>query len=365
MTRSHSPGQVIASKDWRGFQSSPLLRRGSLLLCFATALGACAESQAVVPNAPEAGQHVHSDSSDSPQRDMSPSSGSSAQLKDAVGMAQRGDFQNAERSIRTYLSDHADSADGHFLLGYVLYREAKPTDSLAEYTAGARFRRPSANDLATVAMDYVLLHDYPDADKWMTQATAQEPGNALYWYYLGRTKYNLNRFQEAVDAFSRCLKLRPDDVRAEYNLGLSYEGQALDNKAQAAYETAIAWQKDKAHQDPQPYLDLGTLLAKHGHPEQALPHLQKAIELDAHNPKMREEVGRVYEQLHDLAKAQLELETAVALAPNVAPLHFELGRIYQKEGMVARAKSEFARWTALNGTVSTDSAETPNPDVPR
>ena len=212
-------------------------------------------------------------------------------------------------------------------------------------------------------MDYALLHAYADADKWMTEATALKPDNALYWYYLGRTKYNENRYKEAVDIFDRCLKLRPGYVRAEYNLGLSYEGESLDDKAEAAYETAISWQKDTANEDPQPYLDLGVLLAKQGRLKQAISNLQKAIELDPRNPKIHEQTGRIYEQLHDLGKAQVELEAAVALAPKVAPLHFELGRIYQKEGMSTRAKVEFARCTALNGTLSTDSEETPNPDV--
>ena len=212
-------------------------------------------------------------------------------------------------------------------------------------------------------MDYLLLQADADADKWLTQATSMEPTNGLYWYYLGRTKYNENRFQESVDAFHKSLEFLPLNVRAEYNLGLAYAGKALDDKARNAYETAIAWQKGTAHEDPQPYLDLGMLLANQGHLKEAVPNLQKAVELDAQNPKIHEEMGRVYEQLHDLGKAQIQLESAVALAPKVSSLHFQLGRIYQKAGMTERAKSEFARCAVLNGTHSTDSLETPNSDL--
>ena len=283
------------------------------------------------------------------------------QLMEDQVLVDRGAFPEAEKSILTYLSNHSGSADGHFLLGYVLYRENKPRDSLTEYTLGAHLRKPDANDLAIVAMDYVLLHDYPDADKWLTQATSWNPDNGLYWYYLGRTKYNENRFQEAVDAFSKCLALHPRDIRAEYNLGLSYVGLDRNDDAVTAYQTAIAWQEHDAQQDPQPYLDLGILRAQQGHAEQAIPDLQKAVELDMRNPRAHEELGRAYEQVRDLVRAGSEIEKAISLAPNISALHFELGRLYQKEGLTAQAKEEFARCAALNAAHSTDSAETPNP----
>ena len=285
------------------------------------------------------------------------------QLQTATSLAKAGDYRRAESSIRTYLVSHADSGEGHYLLGYLLYKQSKPKDSLAEYTQGARFRQPSAADLAAVAMDYLLLQADADADKWLTRATSMEPTNGLYWYYLGRTKYDENRFQESVDAFEKSLEFLPRNVRAEYNLGLAYAGKGFDDKAKEAYETAIAWQKGTVHEDPQPYLDLGMLLANQGHLKEAVPNLQKAVELDAQNPKIHEEMGHVYEQLQELSKAQSEFESAIALAPKVSSLHFQLGRIYQKEGMLERAKDEFARCAVLNGTHSTDSLETPNSDL--
>ena len=282
-------------------------------------------------------------------------------LADDAAIITRGELPAAEKSLRSYLTGHAESADAHFLLGYVLYREAKPSESLAEYTAGARFRKPAANDLASVAMDYVLLHDYPDADKWLTMTVSWQPQNALYWYYLGRTRYNENRFEQAIDAFRKTLELTPHDVRAEYNLGLSYQGLNRNLDAAAAYRTAIEWEKGVAHPDPQPYLDLGILLSQQGQLQAAVPDLEKAVDLDANNPKAHEELGRALEQLHDLARAQAEIERAVTLAPDISSLHFELGRIYRQEGLSDRAKEEFARCAALNATHSTNAAETPNP----
>jgi Flp pilus assembly protein TadD len=282
------------------------------------------------------------------------------QLHAIASEIERGDYKQAESDARAYLLREPDSSAGHNLLGYVLYRENKPKDSLAEYTSGARFHKPDANDFAVVAMDYVLLADYPAADKWLTEATNLEPRNALYWYYLGRTKYNENRFQEALTAFRRALLLKPRDIRSEYNLGLAFSGLGLTSEAEVAYKAAIAWEKAQARVDPQPYLDLGLLLVQQGKNAQATAYLMTALELDATNPKSHEALGRNYERVGELSKAEDEYKSAIALAPKISALHFELGRIYQKENKSGLAKQEFSLCAALNQSHSTDSAQTPN-----
>lgn len=285
-------------------------------------------------------------------------------LTECLGLIEKHEYPEAELRIRTNLRKHPDSAEAHFLLGYALYRQNKPRESLAEYTTGAQLHKPAANDLAVVAMDYILLRDYVDADRWLTQATAWSPNVELYWYYLGRTKYAENRFDEAIAAFTKCLALAPRDLRAEYNLGLSYAGINRNDEAAAAFRTAIAWETDSTVQDPQPYLDLGILLLDQAKPDQALSPLQKAVSLDPQNPRAHEELSRTWEQLKNLPKADAEMHAALSLAPDIPSLHFEMGRIFQQEGMSAKAKDEFARCEALTAAHSTDSAETPNPAPP-
>lgn len=285
---------------------------------------------------------------------------SDPELKVIASEIQHGRYASAESDARASLQRKPDSSVMHNLLGYVLYRENKPKESLAEYTAGARYGRPSANDLAVVAMDYILLADYPDGDKWLTTATEWQPGNALYWYYLGRTKYQENRFQEAVDAFHRTLALKPKDIRSQYNLGLAFAGLGRVTDAEAAYKTAIEWGRAAPRPDPQPYLDLGLLLDQQGRTEDATPYLAKAVTLGANNPKTHEALGRNYERRGEFSKAEAEYRVAVALAPNVSALHFELGRTYRKEHRNKLAREEFSKCAALNKTHSTDSEQTPN-----
>lgn len=269
-------------------------------------------------------------------------------------------YPEAAGKLGEYLKSHPDSAAAHFLLGYTLYREDKPRESLAEYTSGARSANPGANELAVVAMDYILLKDYADADKWLTRATTLSADNELYWYYLGRVKYAENRFDEAIQVFQKCLALAPRKIPAEYNMGLAYEGAGRKDDAKTAYETAIAWQQSSGVRDPQPYLDYGMMLLGQGKPDAAVPLLQKAVDLGPQNPRAHEQLGQAWKQLHKLGEADAEMQAAVRLAPDISALHFEMGRIFQLEGQTAKAKEEFERCSALNASHSTDSAQTPN-----
>lgn len=250
------------------------------------------------------------------------------------------------------------SADAHFLMGYIDYRQQQAKESLAEYTAGAQLRRPGPYELKVVAEDYILLQDLPDADKWLTEVTKETPNDADAWYLLGRTKYNENSFAEAITCFERVLELRPKDVLAEDNLGLSQQGLGENEKAKAAYRNAIAWQGESPR-EASPFLNLGILLLEQGSAQEALSHLHKAVELAPQNPKAREELSAAYEELKMEKEAVAELEAAVKLAPEAAGPHFKLARLYRKLGMTEDADREYAICAKLNSEHS--SKATPNP----
>jgi Flp pilus assembly protein TadD len=298
----------------------------------------------------------------------------------AKSLLQEGRVSDADRTVRQFLHKHADSADGHFLLGHILFREvqasARPKDaapdesyqeqntsgsdvslreanakaSLAEYTEGARYRAPSAFDLKIVALDYVLLGDYVDADKWLTRSIQWNPKDSESWYYLGRTKYNENRFEEAIRAFRQCLELDAKSVKAEDNLGLSYAGLGRTDDAIAAFRDAIAWQAPAIAKNPGPFINMGSLLLDQNRSEEAIPYLRQAIEISPRDSKPHELLGVAYSRLNQLENAQLELETAIELAPQSSNLHCMLGPVYRKQGLAQKARLAQNRCATLNGT---------------
>jgi tetratricopeptide (TPR) repeat protein len=248
---------------------------------------------------------------------------------------------------------HDNSADAHYLLAFCLFREDKPTPSLAEYTRAAALQTPTADQLRNVALDYVLADDYVDADKWMSRVVTWAPGDGESWYDLGRIKYTLNRFTEAVTCFERALSLMPRSVKAENNLGLAYEGLGRNSDALAAYRQAIAWEAaSSAAPNAQPYINLGTLLLEQNQPTPAQQALERADAIAPNDAKLAMTLGKLYTRTGNMPQAQAHFEHAVALSPQTAAYHFLLGQTYRKIGQTAKAKAQFAEAAALDGSHS-------------
>ncbi len=314
-----------------------------------------------------------------------------AQLAQAKSLLDQGRTADADRAVGEYIAAHPDSADAHFLRGYILFKqiqahsgttdagqhelykeqgipvqdagfeEAAAKASLAEFTEGAKYHKPAAFDLKIVALDYVVLGDYVDADKWLTHSLQTNPRDPDAWYWLGRTKYNENRFDEAAQSFAQFLKFDPKNVKAEDNLGLAYAGLGQTDKAMAAYQNAIAWQSEAAAKEPGPYLDLGALLLEQNRPQEAVPYLLQAVAISPKESRHHEELGQAYFRLDLLQKAQTELETAVSLSPQNSRLHYLLGRVYRKEGLLAKADAEFNRSESLKAAPAQTSPASPQP----
>jgi tetratricopeptide (TPR) repeat protein len=268
-------------------------------------------------------------------------------LRSAKTLAGSGDFETARKLVIGYLSTHSNSSAGHFLLGHILFKQQKPSESLAEYTEGAKYGSPGAVDLKTVALNYVLLGDYASADHWLTRSVELDPRDAQAWYYLGRTKYNENRFEEAILAFQECLKLDPQNVKAEDNLGLSHHALGRTDNAVAAYRNAMAWQERGLEKIAGPFLNMGILQLEQNRTSEALTFLLQAEAIAPDDSRTHEQLGRAYSRLDSFEKAQTELEKAVALDPNSSSLRFMLGQTYRKRGLMDKAKIELDKGTAL------------------
>jgi len=252
-------------------------------------------------------------------------------------------YADAEKALRRYVASHPHSDDALYLLGFALYRQNKPSESLEMYTKGAAVKRPTGDDLKIVGLDYIILKDYADAVKWLERAVELEPKNKEAWYYLGRAYYTQMCVPDARKAFLTVLALDPRDAKAENNLGLIFESEAKVNEALDAYRKAIAWQQQSPRPSEQPYVNLGSLLMREGHTEEAIPHLQKAVALTPTNAFCHLKLGMAYLGVRRLEEARRELEQAAQLEPDNAAVHYQLGRFYKEIHDLDRAKAEFDR----------------------
>ena len=282
------------------------------------------------------------------------SSQSDTQLAAAESLIRQEKWPEGETAIRQYLRARPDSPDAHALLGWVLFKETKPQESLREYSLAAKYRKSSAFELKIVALDYAMLQDFENADRWLTTSLEQNPMDLQGCNRLGEIKYLRERFGEAVSVFQRCLRLDAKNAFAANGIGTSYERMDRLDEAAAAFRNAITWQPKNTAPDPTPFFNLGRTLLKKSKAVQALPYLRLAVKLAPENAEAHEYLGKAYTSLNELQLAQKELENATLLAPEVPRLHYLLGRLYRKEGLNEKAKIESDRYAALLSTAPTE-----------
>jgi tetratricopeptide (TPR) repeat protein len=250
-------------------------------------------------------------------------------------------LDRSEAELREKLSREPAAADLLYRLGLVLRLENKPRQSLDTYTQAARYRTPTAIELRSVALDYVLLKDYEDAIHWLERALEMDSSNVDVLYSLGRSYYSKDRYIDAGKMFERVLAIEPTHLKAEENLGLVFDATNRPDKAEVALRKAAAWAR-KQNKDEWPFLDLAVFLLDHDRAAEAIDPLRIAVHIRPSCEVCHEKLGRALLATSDLPGSIGELEEATHLDRNDPKAHFELGRALRQAGQAERAKQEFA-----------------------
>jgi Tfp pilus assembly protein PilF len=258
-------------------------------------------------------------------------------------------WENAGPLVKAYLDMHPNSADGHALMGLILYRERQPRASMAEYLRASKSGDLTAFDLRIFAMDCAAIPDSPEAEKWMLRSIEKDDRAAATWEALGHVRFAAQHYELAIEALEHALQLAPRTVSAEALIGLANERLAQPDAAETAYRTAIQWQADRAEKDAVPLLGLGRVLIGNNQLAAAIPWLQQAEKTPPPSSEAHELLGLAYSKTGRQTEAAEELETAIHLQPKSARLHLMLAKVYRSLGKPEKADSELKLYSALNG----------------
>jgi Tfp pilus assembly protein PilF len=271
----------------------------------------------------------------------------SGDLTQARALLRQRNYPAAETTLRRALAEDSSQAETHTLLAFALFGEHHPKDSLSEFRIAARLASPTAEDLRCAAMDYVLLGDYTEADRSLTESIALNAENPETWYSLGRVRYTGGHYESARDCFLQVLRLSPHDARAENNLGLTYQELNQNDDALAAFRQAIQWQQNTQHRSEQPLLNLAAMLIDRNHLDEAIALLTESASISPANAEVHKQLGIVYLRQDKATLARAQLERAVAADPENSSLHFLLSRACRAAGDPTAARVESARAAAL------------------
>jgi tetratricopeptide (TPR) repeat protein len=256
-------------------------------------------------------------------------------------------FLQAEEIVDRYLDQHPDHADAHALKGLLLYRQHQPRASMAEYLRASQSGDLSAFDLRIFALDCAAIPDLPEAKKWLQRSLEKDDHDAATWEALGHVRFASQEYKSAIEALNRALQISPRTVSAEALIGLANERFAQLDAAEAAYRKAIQWEAESKDNDPVPYVGLGRVMLVDNRLGDAIPLLQKAVQMPQASSEAHELLGQSYAKTGRNAEAVKELETAIDMDPKSARLHFMLGNVYHGLGETEKANAELKKYVRL------------------
>ncbi len=178
-----------------------------------------------------------------------------------------------------------------------------------DFTAAEEFFRQATIESPRSALAFRLLgmslaarEDYRKALAPFQRACELDPKDENACYYLGRTYYSLNRFEDAIGAFELSLKHQQPPGRPLLGLALAYEALGMPAEAEWRFKEAIQAGERRA------MVDYGLFLYKNGRGEDGVGMLQKA--------GATEELEKV------LRSVRAAASTASVIAEAV-PVHFD------------------------------------------
>jgi tetratricopeptide (TPR) repeat protein len=143
---------------------------------------------------------------------------------------------------------------------YIKYVDAEPNDHQA------------LNDLGWM---FLQVGRPEDGLERFEQAIAIEADAAPY-NNKGRALLELERFEDATDAFSRAAELDPEDEEAPFNMAVAMRAQDRYDDALDALDTLI-----EAHEDFAPaYVEYAMCLQELDRDDEAIEYFEAALEID-------------------------------------------------------------------------------------
>ncbi len=125
---------------------------------------------------------------------------------------------------------------------------------------------------------YSNINRYDDAITAYGKALRINPENAETWYNLGVAYYNLKRYDDAIAAYGKALQTKPEYVKALNNLGMAYSNLGRLDDAIAAYDKALRINPEFADA----WYNLGSTYGNFGRPDDAIAAFLEALQI---NPK--------------------------------------------------------------------------------
>jgi Flp pilus assembly protein TadD len=180
-----------------------------------------------------------------------------------------------------------------------------------------------------------------DAVRSFHQALRLEPNHVIANNNLGLALAGLNQFEEAVPYYREALRLQPSYVEARANLSLALlEIGQVEEALELAREVLLV-----RHDSPDAHINLGTALMAADQEEEAVASFRNAQRLAPNHAVPYNNLAVCFQKHGQFEEAEEYFREAIRLRPNYPDAHKNLALVYLVLGDLERGWREYEwRW---------------------
>lgn len=247
--------------------------------------------------------------------------------------------------------DDKTKAEAHHLLGEIDEKLGDPLEAVREFQRSAELN-PSESNLFDWGSELLLHRAAEPAVEVFTKGNRLFPQSVRMLTALGASWYALGSPEEAVQRLCEASDLNPEDPNPYLFMGKMQATEAMPSEAIAQrlagfaklqpgnalanyYYAVSLWKARKSAADDSALAQIESLLAK-------------AVQID---PKLGEaylQLGIVYAEQKETAKATSAYEQAIAATPDLAQAHYRLAQAYRLAGQPAKAQAELQLYEKIS-----------------
>lgn len=251
---------------------------------------------------------------------------------------QLGDFEASATSFRSALSSQPENTRALTGLGMSLNSLERPDEARPVLEKAVELAPSDRMARLALARSLGDLGEFLRADELLRALTAEGPEDWEAWYFLAVLRFRNSYHEQALEAFDRCLTLRPGHpetrilrFRSLVKLGRLPEAGAVRQELSGDPEVA---------NDPEFLLGHAEYSFQTGDLATALARIDEALVRRPRSGMLHHWKARILHHSGETAAAQAEAERAVALAPDLREPRGLLVRLYQLQGKESEAAAQ-------------------------
>lgn len=225
----------------------------------------------------------------------------------------------------------------------VIYHRLGNDEEAVRYFTRAMKSAPQSRQPHLALAEMLRSHGDPDGAARQEAAENDLPPEANAEYVVGVILMGEEKYDRAIEAFQKVLKLAPEDPLTHHVLAKSLELSGDFDAAARHYAKALELDPD----DPNRSLRLGTLLGKQKKYAESIKYLRQCLELDPANASARNNLAIAMAKLNNPKEAIEQLTELLEDNPEDALAHRNLADLLMDSGDVPGAARHYAEAVRL------------------